>query len=105
MQQRGCALHLQLALATSPEVVEAVISPLGRPRLVVALLPQSSLYFPLVGVVLGSRPLVVADEDDVARQLRSVAEPAEVLERHLLSPGLADVDAPRDDHLHLFGRG
>ena len=82
-----------------------MISPLGRPRLVVALLPQSSLYFPLVGVVLGSRPLVVADEDDVAWQLRSVAEPAEVLERHLLSAGLADVDAPRDDHLHLFGRG
>ena len=48
VQQRGCALHLQLALATSPEVVEAMnmISPLGRPRLVVALLPQSSLYSP-----------------------------------------------------------
>ena len=82
-----------------------MISLLGRPRLVVALLPQSSLYYPLVGVVLASWPLVVADEDDVAWQLRSVAEPAEVLERHLLSAGLADVHAPRDDHLHLFGRG
>ena len=62
--------------------------------------------FRAVLVVFGSCcSLVVADKHDVARQLCSIAKPAQVLERHLLSPGLADVDASRDDDLHLLGLG